>query len=78
MLVIPKGAYVSSADFTAKASDAEIVDLMRTIGKVGEMEGVVANGYRMLSNHGKDAYQEVPHFHVHVLGGAPLRKGLNS
>ncbi|MGB0843183.1 MAG: HIT domain-containing protein [Alphaproteobacteria bacterium] len=78
VLVIPKGAYVSAADFTSKASDAEIVDLVRTLGKIGEMEGVVESGYRILSNHGKDAYQEVPHFHVHVLGGGPLRKGLNS
>ena len=34
VLVIPKGAYVSWDDFSATASDAEIADFTRTIGKV--------------------------------------------
>ena len=78
VLVIPKGAYISAVDFTAEASDAEIVDLMRVVGKIGEMEGVIDTGYRLVSNHGEDAFQEVPHFHVHVMGGQKLRLGLNT
>ncbi len=69
VLVIPKGAYVSMDDFSEKASDAEIVDFTRAVGKVARDAGVAATGYRMLSNHGADANQEVPHFHVHVFGG---------
>ena len=33
---------------------------------------LVAAGYRFLANHGQDAHQEVPHFHVHVFGGKDL------
>ena len=69
VLVIPKGAYVSMDDFSAKASEAEIVDFVRTVGKVARDAGVAESGYRMLSNHGADANQEVAHFHVHVFGG---------
>ncbi len=69
VLVIPKGAYVSMDDFSEKASDAEIVDFTRLVGKVARDAGVAVTGYRMLSNHGADANQEVPHFHVHVFGG---------
>ena len=69
VLVIPKGAYVSMDDFSAKASEAEIVDFVRTVGKVARDAGVADTGYRMLSNHGADANQEVAHFHVHVFGG---------
>ena len=29
-------------------------------------------GYRALSNHGADAHQEVPHYHVHILAGRGL------
>jgi diadenosine tetraphosphate (Ap4A) HIT family hydrolase len=29
-------------------------------------------GYRLITNDGKDANQEVPHFHVHILGGNNL------
>ena len=35
VLVIPKGAYVSSDDFAAKASDAEIAGFFRAVGEVG-------------------------------------------
>ena len=72
VLVIPKGAYVSWDDFTAKASDAEIADFVRSVGEVARMTGADAQGYRILSNMGKRSGQEVAHLHVHVFGGAPL------
>ena len=72
VLVIPKGQYVSWDDFSANASDAEILDLTRTIGEVARQVGADAQGYRVLSNVGKRGGQEVPHLHVHVFGGAPL------
>ncbi len=72
VLVIPKGAYVSSDDFGANASDAELAGFLRAISKVGRMLGVDTTGYRMLANHGEHANQEVPHFHVHLFGGRPL------
>jgi histidine triad (HIT) family protein len=72
VLVIPKGAYVSWDDFTAKASDAEISDFVRAVGEVARMTGADTQGYRILANSGKRAGQEVPHLHVHVFGGQPL------
>ena len=71
-LVIPKGAYVSSDDFSEKASDAEIAGFMRAVGRVARDLGIVGDGYRMLANHGPDAHQEVPHFHVHLFAGRDL------
>ncbi len=71
-LVIPKGAYESYDDFSAKASDAEIVDYIRAIGVVAREAGVAENGYRILANIGKDGFQEVPHLHVHIFGGQHL------
>jgi histidine triad (HIT) family protein len=72
ILVIPKGEYVSMDDFSLKASDAEIVAFTRAIGRIGREHGVVKTGYRVLANHGADAHQEVPHFHVHIFGGRYL------
>ncbi|MEX1108567.1 MAG: histidine triad nucleotide-binding protein [Dongiaceae bacterium] len=71
-LVIPKGAYVSFADFSAQASEAEIVGLVRAIGKTAASLGVEANGYRILANHGRDSRQEVLHLHVHIFAGQDL------
>ena len=69
VLVIPKGPYVSHADFSAHASDAEIAGFWRAVGAVARAEGLEATGYRILSNMGEDGGQEVPHFHVHIFGG---------
>jgi histidine triad (HIT) family protein len=72
VLVIPKGAYVSVADFSAHASEAEIAGFWRAVGKVARDLGLEGSGYRILSNMGEDGGQEVPHFHVHIFGGRPV------
>ena len=72
ILVIPKGPYVSWDDFSANASEAEIVGLVRAIGKVARDLGVVESGYRLLANTGLNSHQEVPHLHVHIFAGRPL------
>ena len=72
VLVIPKGAYVSWDDFSAKASDAEIGGFIRAVGHVARELGLVEPGYRLLANIGMNAHQEVPHLHVHIFGGKPL------
>jgi len=72
ILVIPKGAYVSWDDFSARASDAEIAAFVRAVGHIAREAGLVEPGYRLLANTGLDAHQEVPHLHVHILAGKPL------
>ena len=72
ILVIPKGEYVSFDDFSARASDAEIAAFTRAVGAIARQQGVADSGYRILANHGRDAHQEVPHFHVHIFGGRNL------
>jgi diadenosine tetraphosphate (Ap4A) HIT family hydrolase len=69
VLVIPKGRYVSIADFAASATEAEVAGFWRLVGKVAKDLGLEAGGYRVLTNMGADGGQEVPHFHVHVFGG---------
>ena len=72
IVVIPKGAYVSWDDFSAKASDSEIAALVRATGRIAREAGLVESGYRLLANSGVDAGQEVPHLHVHIFAGRPL------
>jgi len=72
ILVIPKGEYVSSDDFAENASDEEIAALVRAAGRIARAQGLVETGYRLLANHGGDAHQEVPHFHIHIFGGRDL------
>jgi len=72
LLVIPKGAYVSWDDFSARAGDAEIAGFIRAVGTVARAAGLVEPGYRLLANIGQNGHQEVPHLHVHIFGGRPL------
>jgi len=72
VLVIPKGAYVSWDDFSARAPDTEIAGFVRAVGTVARDNGLVAPGYRLLANTGGHGGQEVPHLHVHLFGGRPL------
>ena len=71
VLIIPKGDYVSFADFTAAATDAEIAGFFRAVGTVAKELGLEAPGYRLLANMGEHGGQEVAHFHVHLFGGRP-------
>lgn len=69
VLIIPKGAYLSSTEFSQRASDAEIAGFTRAIAEVARREGVAESGYRLIANAGANGHQEVPHFHMHLLGG---------
>ncbi|HEY0623513.1 histidine triad nucleotide-binding protein [Sphingomonas sp.] len=72
LLVIPRGAYVSWDDFSARATDVEIAGFVRAVGTVAREAGAVEPGYRLLANVGLNSGQEVPHLHVHVFAGKPL------
>ena len=80
VLVIPKGSYVNLDHFAAAASDAEIADFHRAVARVAHETGVAeaagGGGYRLITNTGPDGRQDVPHFHVHVIGGERLGRML--
>ncbi|KGJ15531.1 HIT domain-containing protein [Paracoccus panacisoli] len=76
ILVIPRGRYVSYDDFAANASDDEIVGFNRLVAEVARAEGLSladgGDGFRAITNAGAHGVQEVPHFHLHLLGGRPM------
>ena len=78
VLVIPKGEYVNLDDFSSKASEKEIVGLIKGIAqvakKLGVSEAAKGGGYRSLVNVGENGGQEVPHLHFHIFGGEKIGK----
>lgn len=70
-LVIPKGEYTSFHDF-AVAPPMVQNGFFLAVQRVAEQLGVEKDGYRIISNHGKNAGQVVPHFHIHMLAGKDL------
>ena len=77
-LVIPKGEYINLDDFSTKASQEQIVGLIKGIGivakKLGVSEASGGRGYRSLVNVGENGGQEVPHLHFHIFGGEKVGK----
>ena len=77
-LIIPKGEYINLDDFTAKASDKEIVSLIKGIAmvakKIGVSDVIKGGGYRSLVNVGENGGQEVAHLHFHIFGGEKIGK----
>jgi len=74
ILVIPKGEYISLDDFAAHAPKDLVQGFFSSVQKVAAKLGLQAGGYRVITNHGTHAGQEVFHFHVHILAGKPLGK----
>jgi len=72
ILVVPKGAYTDMDDFTRRASAEEIAALFRALGQIARDKGLDQPGYRLIVNCGADGGQEVPHLHLHLLGGRRL------
>ena len=71
VLVIPKKHIENILDI--KPEDGEIInDIFATINKIAIKLGIDKEGFRVISNCGKDAGQEVMHLHFHVLGGKKL------
>lgn len=68
VLVIPKGPYVSLDHFAAEASAEEQTGFFRAVAEVCRIAGV-EGGFRAIANTRDDGMQEVPHFHLHILGG---------
>jgi histidine triad (HIT) family protein len=75
VLVIPKGPYVSLDHFARDASPAEQVGFMQAVAEVCRISGV-KEGFRAIANTRSHGVQDVPHFHLHIIGGKRLGRML--
>ena len=77
-LVIPKGEYTDLDDFSSRASEKEISELIKGVSLIAKKLGVslsnIGKGYRSLVNIGEHGGQEVPHLHFHLFGGEKVGK----
>ena len=77
ILVIPKGPYVSIDDFGANAPAEEIKAFYAAVAKIVAENGLKDAGFRTIANTGAHGGQEVPHFHIHILGGKKIGPMVN-
>ncbi len=72
ILVIPKGQYTCFADFAHNAQEAEVANFFIKVKEIAASLNLEAEGYRLITNNGVNAMQNVDHFHVHILAGKTL------
>ena len=77
VLIIPKNEYIDLQDFTENSSSQEIICFWKLVNDVINNRNISVSGFRIITNSGKDGNQDVPHFHVHLLGGKNLGKMIN-
>ncbi len=71
ILLIPK-AHIESMNEINEDNSKIIGEVMKAIPKVASLIPELKDGYRVISNCGKNAGQTVFHLHFHILGGCEM------
>jgi histidine triad (HIT) family protein len=71
ILIIPR-RHISSVNVVEPEDEAELGHLFSVARRIAEMQGIEANGYRLVTNTGEEGGQTVFHLHMHLLGGRHL------
>ena len=71
ILIVPKEHVVSANDLGPEHGNLW-QEMLEVAQHAAQTAGVAESGYRLVTNAGAGAGQEVMHLHVHLLGGGPL------
>ena len=72
ILLVPN-KHIDGVDTLASEDELLIGHLVKVAGQIAVQEGIAEDGYRLIINTGAHAGQTVPHIHLHLLGGAPMK-----
>jgi histidine triad (HIT) family protein len=73
ILGIPKIQVVDFSDFMIKSSKEEAQHFFCKVRDMIKKFGIDQSGFKIIMNSGDHSGQEIPHFHVHILGGEKLK-----
>lgn len=77
ILIIPRQHIESINDLPEGKEGEEIAGrLIQVAKKLAKEQGIDKNGYKLLFRTGEHGGQEVPHIHLHLMGGARLSEGI--
>lgn len=68
LLLVPRKP-IPRIEKATEEDTALLGHLMLVVGKVARQEGLAESGFRTVLNNGPDSGEEVPHLHIHILGG---------
>ena len=69
ILGIPKIECTDISDFIIKSDETTFYSFFKNVNQVIEKLNIKDSGFRIITNTGENGGQEVPHFHIHILGG---------
>lgn len=72
VLVVPKKHMANILECDGETMSA----LLGVIQKIAAQEGIDRDGFRVISNCGKNGAQSVNHLHIHILGGKQLTESM--
>ncbi|MEI7811954.1 MAG: histidine triad nucleotide-binding protein [Ignavibacteria bacterium] len=72
VLIIPKLDIADACEIKGSEHSDLLGKLFDAANEVAKLENLSRNGYRLVINSGKDSGQEVPHLHIHLLGGRKM------
>lgn len=79
ILVIPKQHIASINDLEAGPKGEKVAGrLVLVARKLAKEKGIDQAGYKLLFRTGKHGGQEVPHIHLHLMGGARMSEGIKA
>ena len=72
LLVIPN-KHISSVREMNDGDKVILGSLFAGAKAAAEQTDIAETGYRLIINNGPDAHQEIPHIHMHLLGGGKMK-----
>jgi histidine triad (HIT) family protein len=72
ILIVPN-KHVPSNREISEQDEQWIGHLFTTARQLAIQEGIHDSGFRLIINTGKDGGQVIYHFHLHLIGGRPMR-----
>ena len=72
ILGIPKVPCVDLYDFISNSDNDTVSAFFKSVKIVIDQLNIKNDGFRIISNSGVNGGQEVPHFHIHILGGQKI------
>ncbi len=76
ILIIPK-KHIASMNELGEKDKLVLGDMLFCAGEIAKNLGIAEKGYKLLIRTGLNGGQEVPHIHLHLIGGARLSEGIH-
>ena len=76
ILIIPK-EHIQSINYLEERHGNVVAEMFFAAKEIAKKEGIADDGYKLLIRTGTHGQQEIPHIHLHLIGGAQLSEDIH-